>query len=156
LAQIKASENNKDYDLVEINKLYLNIDPLLNPEKAEINKRKKVLLEEKVGAANSTIRGVVSSGITGAPVSNHFVGLYNSIGDYLGSNYTDSQGRYIFSNLNAGEYITVAIANNDSFVDTVSPNIACAGSIGVGCQIADLSLFNLAEGELLQHVNISI
>ncbi len=153
LSQLKAETIESKQNLEEIITISTAIERILNL-KNHTQQYDSPMPKKATG--NSTIRGVISSAETGNPVADHWVRLYDANGIYLESNYTDTQGRYIFSNLIAGQYTAIVIANLNEFIDTAQPNITCAGGLGLGCLINDLPLITLEVDQILEQVNISI
>ena len=153
LAQLKASQDNTNYDLMEINLLYFAIDRVLNPQKIEINKIKQNKLYDK-GVGNATVRGIVTSALTGNVIMTGTVRIYDANGVYNGISFIDNLGRYTFSNLMAGEYALITSINN--FIETAQPNIACPAGLGMGCQIEDLPLISIESNQVLEGVDIAV
>lgn len=156
LSQLKASYNNKEFNLVVINNLSLTIEKLLNSKNKLQNKRpdKKEFVSFTKGMGTGVIRGKVVFSKTNDVVNRAVVSLYDSLGNFVVSTSTDSVGRYFFLDLEENNYyISASILN---FIDTFYPNNECLGGIGFGCQISELSALELSEAEILENIVIKI
>ncbi|MFK8013607.1 MAG: carboxypeptidase regulatory-like domain-containing protein [Marinicellaceae bacterium] len=155
LAQLKAEPiEDKEY-FEEINHFYFLIDNIFHPDN-EINNQETLGKIQNRGSGDGVIRGIVTHSDSGEPADNVFVRLYDSNGNFILSNFVDSQGRYAFENIANGQYTTVAIAADDNEIDTATPDISCLGGPGFGCDISDLPLFELESGQVIEGINISI
>lgn len=153
LSQLKA-EPIKNNNLVDINKMFLTIDNILNPENITLNANK---LNSNRGEGNGIIRGIVRSAATGQVVTGYNVRLYDSNGNFVNSVNIDNAGRYIFTNVARGQYaIIVNAPTYNGYVFTAYPSSACPNGLGSGCQISDLTLVDLGLDEVIENTNISI
>jgi Carboxypeptidase regulatory-like domain len=84
----------------------------------------------ETGAA---ITGLVTSELTGLPIANNRVQLYNENGSSLSSLSTDATGVYTFENRNAGTYFVVA--RPGLYQSELYDDIPCPGGPPYGCDV---------------------
>ncbi len=82
-----------------------------------------------------TIAGTVTEDGTANPIVSVWMAIYRSDGSYAGSDYTDSDGNYLFGGLEGGEYFVVAEGYYHS--DELYDDVSCPGGYPYGCDLAD-------------------
>lgn len=156
LAQLKANPDIDKENAIEANINYFAIEDLLFPERSETNQLKRQSVNHR-GSGSAIIRGVVSDALTEEVMDDLNIRLYDDLGNYIGSTRTDDQGRYIFSSLEAGDYAVLALTPFYSeYISTIYPQQECPGGLGSGCQIEDLTLLTVDDGEIIEDANIMV
>lgn len=102
------------------------------------------------------IRGFVRDASDDSPIDNIHLSLYDSNGVYVDSEYSDSIGRYMFSNLDEGDYFVSARHEYLNFVNEFYPNVLCPGGLGYGCLPEDLTPIYLIDGGHIQSINFTL
>ncbi len=136
----------------EINDLYDSIIDTLYPQEVS----PEVITFNKSGTNDGVIRGRVLDFVSELPVSSTRVYLYDLSGQFIRDYRTDVVGRFVFAGLSQGGYILIADSSQTGYITTAQPDIVCPGGLGSGCQVEDLPLVNLKQGEILENINIRL
>jgi len=158
LAQLKAEPIENKSNIEELNRLYFAIDNIFHPENKISNQEKLEGLNHRDSGGNGIIRGRVIDELTGENVDRADVYLYDSSGNYLFDVDTDTQGRYMITGVEPGDYIIISNGRLQSvpYIYTAYPNIPCNGGLGSGCQVDDMQLITLTEGQIFENININL
>jgi 5-hydroxyisourate hydrolase-like protein (transthyretin family) len=98
------------------------------------------------------IEGLVLDAITQSPISNTTVQIFDSVGTYLTSGWSDTGGRFTTTGLDAGTYYARTF-NDRGYVDKLHENIPCP--LGT-CAVLSGRPITLAEGAHELGVNFSL
>ncbi|MEM7585320.1 MAG: carboxypeptidase regulatory-like domain-containing protein [Acidobacteriota bacterium] len=103
--------------------------------------------------AGGIITGMLSA--SGLPLSNRRVDLFNSEGDFLRSDPTDSAGTYAFSGLATGTYF-VATDVGSSFLDELYDDLPCPGGAPTGCDATSGSPIAVAPNATVSGIDFAL
>ncbi len=103
-----------------------------------------------IAAANIHQSGVIKVTLKNSdniPVSNQSVKLFTSTYDLFSSRTSNQAGEVEFSGLDSDQYIIFTSSNNQRYVPSLYPDVACPGGIGFGCVYSDGTLVDIDINE---------
>jgi hypothetical protein len=101
------------------------------------------------------VAGALIDALTGDPIENRYVDLWNATGAFAGDAYTDSAGGYYLDTLPGGTYFLSSQTFGD-YLDELYDDIPCPGGAPGGCNPTTGTPIVVAVGTATQGVDLSL